>query len=199
MNTDLILQLYQAQVIEFGTFKLKTGVLSPFYLDLRVLVSHPQVLRAVAGEFARMLQPLKFDRLAAIPYAALPIGTAVALEMDRPLIYLRREVKTYGTGRPIEGEYHPGEVVVVLDDLIATGASKLEAISALTEARLIVRDIAVLIDREQGGVENLQRKGYRVHAPISLRGMIGALQDAGKLGAEQYRDVLEFLRGAEPR
>ena len=84
MNTDLILQLYQAQVIEFGTFKLKTGVLSPFYLDLRVLVSHPQVLRAVAGEFARMLQPLKFDRLAAIPYAALPIGTAVALELIAP-------------------------------------------------------------------------------------------------------------------
>ena len=110
-----------------------------------------QVARAMAG----ILTGLQFDRIAAIPYGGLPIGQAVALVPGRPLLYPRREVKEYGTRKPIEGAYAAGETAVVLDDLITTGASKLEAIEPLASAGLKVRDVVVLVDREQGGAGSL--------------------------------------------
>jgi uridine monophosphate synthetase len=138
-------------------------------------------------------QPPSVVRLAAIPYAALPIGTAVALELDLPLIYPRREVKTHGTGRQIEGAFKPGDRAIVLDDLITTGGSKLTAIEPLEAAGLAVKDVVVLIDREQGGREELEAAGYRLHAVLRLGEMLDHLVEAGRIGPEQRQKVLRYL------
>ncbi len=193
MNKELILALAEIGAIKFGEFRLKSGTISPIYLDLRVLVSHPSVLRMVARSLAIVLETCTFQRLAAIPYAALPIGTAVALEMDRPLIYPRREKKDYGTGRAIEGKFHPGETAVVIDDVITTGASKIEAIEPLVAAGLKVQDIVVLIDREQGGAADLATRGYRVHPVLKLKECVLVLKEAKQITDEQYEQVLDFL------
>ncbi len=193
MNEELIKSLFEVGAVKFGQFQLKSGILSPFYLDLHVLVSHPRVLRQAAQAFAGLLAGLSFDRIAAIPYAALPIGTAIALEMDRPLIYPRREKKGYGTGRTIEGEFKPNEVTVVIDDVITTGASKIEAIEPLLTAGLVVRDIVVLVDREQRGSADLAERGYHVNAVLKVTEMMGVLQETGKISAEQHAEVLDFL------
>ena len=192
-NTQLVLDLHSIGAIKFGKFKLKSGIISPFYLDLRLLVSYPLTLRSSALAMAQVLTPLAFDRIAAIPYAAMPIGTAVALEMNRPMIYPRREKKDYGTGRAIEGEFNKGETVVVIDDVITTGASKIQAIEPLVEAGLKVRDIVVLVDREQGGAAELQARGFHVHAALKIRAMMQALRDAGKVSEKEYDDVMTFL------
>lgn len=193
MNEPLIQSLFEIGAVKFGQFQLKSGIVSPFYLDLRVLVSYPRVLHQAAQAFAGVLAGLSFDRIAAIPYAALPIGTAIALEMERPLIYPRREKKEYGTGRVIEGEFKPAEVAVVIDDVITTGASKLEAIEPLLTAGLIVHDIVVLVDREQSGSADLAQRGYRVHAVLKVTEMMRTLKETSKISAEQYADVLAFL------
>jgi uridine monophosphate synthetase len=133
-NVQLIFALHNAGCIQLGEFVLHSGKQSPIYIDLRLLASHPWLLRRVTQAFVKILEELTFDCLAAIPYAALPIGTAVALELNAPMIYPRREMKGYGTGRVIEGTFQPGETVVVLDDLVTTGASKLEAIAPLEAA-----------------------------------------------------------------
>src|SRR5512135_3222701 len=122
----LAADLIASGCVRFGEFKLKSGLISPFYLDMRRLVSFPDALRRVAKAYAELLGGLTFDRLVGIPYAALPIGTAVALEMNRPLIYPRREAKEYGTRAAIEGAYDPGETAVVIDDLATTGETKIE-------------------------------------------------------------------------
>lgn len=192
-QTQLVFDLHNIGAIKFGKFKLKSGILSPFYLDLRVLVSYPTVLRYSALAMAQLLTSLTFDRIAAIPYAAMPIGTAIALEMNRPMIYPRREKKDYGTGRAIEGEFNRGEIAVVIDDVITTGVSKIEAIEPLHEAGLKVRDIVVLVDREQGGAKELESRGFRVHATLKIRGMMKALQEAGKVTEKEYDDVMAFL------
>ena len=192
-KAQLVFSLHSIGAIKFGAYKLKSGILSPFYLDLRVLVSHPRVLRDTALVMAQLLATLTFDRIAAIPYAALPIGTAVALEMDRPLVYPRREKKDYGTGRAVEGEYRAGETCVVIDDVITTGASKIEAIEPLTLAKLKVRDIVVLVDREQGGAQEIAKKGYAVHSIFKITEMMSILEEAGKVTESQHRDVLTFL------
>jgi orotate phosphoribosyltransferase len=192
-KAELTLTLDEIGCIRFGDFILASGQRSPIYIDLRLLVSHPSVLRQVAQAYAQLLRPLAFDRLAAIPYAALPIGTAVSLELGCPLIYPRKEVKGYGTKRAVEGKFQQGERIVVLDDLITTGASKLEAIAPLEELGLRVEDVVVLIDREQGGREYLEEQGYRLHAVFGLGEILGVLAQHGRTSTAQRDKVKAFL------
>jgi uridine monophosphate synthetase len=192
-RTALILDLAQVGAVRFGQFTLKSGKVSPIYIDLRLLASHPDLLRRAAVAYAGLLRGLDFARIAAIPYAALPIGTAVALHTGRPLIYPRKEVKGYGTRRAIEGRFQAGERVVVLDDLITTGGSKIEAIAPLEQAGLEVRDIVVLIDRESGGFEALQEAGYRLHAVLTLRQILDTLAQHAIISPEQRQEVLDWL------
>ncbi|MCS6909027.1 MAG: orotidine-5'-phosphate decarboxylase [Anaerolineales bacterium] len=187
--------LVDSQCVRFGSFTLKSGLQSPIYLDLRRLISHPPILKLAARAYAGVLAGLRFDRLAGLPYAALPIGTAVALEMNRPLLYPRREVKDYGTKAAIEGDYAAGETVVVLDDLATTGDTKLEAIQKLEAAGLKVRDIVVLIDREQGAREALAAAGYTLHAVTTLRELLALWRESGAVTAAQYDEVMAFLAG----
>jgi uridine monophosphate synthetase len=185
--------LYDHGCVKFGTFMLKSGLTSPIYIDLRLLVSHPRLLKQVAGTLARAATGLTFDRIAAIPYAALPIGVAMALEMDRAMIYPRREVKGHGTRRAVEGAFEAGEIALLVDDLITRGGSKLEAIEALEAVDLVVRDVLVLIDREQGGARDLAERGYRLHAALRLTDLLAALQESGRITPQQQADVLAYL------
>jgi uridine monophosphate synthetase len=198
---ELAVALADIGAVKFGEFVLASGKTSPVYVDLRLLASHPGVLRLAGHAYADLLgrelgvggESLDVV-LAAIPYAALPIGTAVSLETGLPLIYPRKEAKTHGTGRAIEGEFRPGDRAVVLDDVITTGGSKLQAIEPLAAAGLKVEDVIVLIDREQGGREELEAAGYRLHAVLRLSEMLDMLVEAGKIDEGQRRGVLEYLR-----
>jgi uridine monophosphate synthetase len=181
--------------VRFGQFKLKSGIISPIYLDLRRLVTHPPILRRVAQAYATKLKELNFDRLAGIPYAALPIATAIALEVNRPLIYPRREAKDYGTKALIEGDYAAGETIVVIDDLATTGGSKIEAIQKLEEAGLKVSDIVVLIDRGQGAGPMLAEAGYQLHSVVNLHDLLPEWLRSGAISRAQFEEVTVFLKG----
>jgi uridine monophosphate synthetase len=185
--------LYDHGCVRFGTFTLKSGLTSPIYIDLRLLVSHPRLLRQVTSALVAEAEGLAFDRIAAIPYAALPIGVAMALEMECPMIYPRREVKQHGTRRAIEGAFDAGERALLVDDLITRGSSKLEAIESLEAADLVVQDVLVLIDREEGGAEDLAERGYRLRAVLRLTDLLEALTSSGRITAEQRARVLTYL------
>jgi uridine monophosphate synthetase len=188
--------LLAAGCIRFGSFTLKSGEVSPIYLDLRRLASHPAALRAVARAYAALLSDLAFDRLAGLPYAALPIATAISLEMDRPLIYPRREAKEYGTRAAIEGVFNPGEIAVVIDDLATTGGTKFEAIEKLTAAGLQVHDVVVLVDRQQGAARTLAAAGYTLHAVAALTDLLPEWQRLGAISPAQAEDVRQYLQRA---
>lgn len=185
--------LLEAGCIKFGEFTLKSGLTSPIYIDLRQLVSYPSLLVQVAAAYLPILRSLKFDRLAALPYAAIPIATAISLQSGWPMLYPRKEIKTYGTKAEIEGEFKPGEQVVVVDDLATTGGSKFEAIERLQAAELKVSDVVVLIDRQSGAAQALEQAGYQLHAVLTLSGMLDYWETSKRVAPEKLQATREFL------
>lgn len=196
--TDLILQLHEVGCVQFGQFTLASGIQSPFYIDLRRITASPSLLRRIAQAYADLLQPLVFDHLAAVPYAALTIGTAVALAINKSLIYPRKEAKAYGTDKTIEGRFAAGDRAVVIEDLITSGGSIRKAIVTLQVAGLEVSDVVVLIDREQGGVQKLAEAGYRLHAVLRLSEILGTLRATDRISTEQLATVERYLREQAP-
>lgn len=191
--TVLADDLLAAGCIKFGEFTLKSGLKSPIYIDLRQIISHPKLLENIAAAYLPLLRSLSFDRLAALPYAAIPIATAISLAGNYPMIYPRKEIKDYGTKAEIEGEYHPGETVAVIDDLATTGGSKFEAIEKLTAAGLKVRDVVVLIDRQSGAKEALAQAGFRLHAVLTITQLLDYWEQTGRVESEKIAQTRAFL------
>ena len=193
---ELYNRIFDAACIKFGEFKLKSGIVSPVYVDFRGLVSKPELLREIGqalGERARQIGYGTGDRLAGIPYAGLPLGVAASLASGIPMIYPRIEAKDYGTRKLIEGEFSKGDRVLVIDDIITDGASKIEAIAPLKEARLVVEDVLVILDREQGGDKILEKAGYKLHSLGKLSEVLDALVAAGKVEPATRAKVAEFV------
>jgi len=183
---DLILQLYDIGCLIFGEYVQSSGMTFSYYIDLRKIISNPQIFNKVLKYYGDILQDLSFDRIAGIPYGSLPTATGLSLLLQRPMIFPRKEVKAHGTRRLIEGNFHPGEKVVIVDDVLITGKSVIEGAEKLKSAGLVVEDIVVLIDHEEGVIERLQEQGYRAHAVIKLSEITDILFAAGRLDQEQY-------------
>ena len=192
-DKKLVDDLTAIQALKFGEFRLKSGVLSPFYVDLRGIIAYPPILQAIAHRILAVLQPLRFDRIAGIPYAGLPIATAVSLAGNLPLLYARKEAKDHGIRRVIEGVFAPGETVVPIDDVITDGASKFEAAAPLLEAGLTVRDFAIFLDREQGGADKLKERGYALHSALRISEVLTYLRDVDRLSPDQHARCLDFI------
>jgi uridine monophosphate synthetase len=185
--------LLEAGCIKFGEFTLKSGLKSPIYIDLRRIITDPKLLEQVGAAYLPLLEKLEFDRIAGLPYAAIPIATAISLAGNYPMIYPRKEIKKYGTKAQIEGDHHLGETSVVIDDLATTGGSKFEAIEKLTGAGLVVKDVVVLVDRQSGAKESLAEAGYAMHAVLTISEMLDHWEETGKVDKDKIEATREFL------
>ncbi len=185
-HADLILELYDIGCILFGDYVQASGQTLPYYIDLRTIISRPQIFHHILNAYAEILATLSFDRIAGIPYGSLPTATGLSLRLNKPMIYPRKEVKAHGTRRQIEGSYQPGETVVVVDDILITGRSAMEGAEKLRSAGLKVEDIVVFIDHEQGVRERLQEQGYRSHAVLTLSEIKTTLFRAGRIDEAQF-------------
>lgn len=191
---ELISKLFDINAVKFGEFKLKSGIMSPIYIDLRVIVSYPEVLQAVADAMWEKVKDLNFDLVCGVPYTALPIATAISLSHNKPMIMRRKEVKDYGTKKAIEGAFTAGQNVLVVEDLVTSGSSVFETIEPLEFEGLKTTDVVVMLDREQGGKKHISEKGKNLHSVTTISEMIEVLQSENKIDAPTAQKVKEFIQ-----
>ena len=192
---EFFLECYKLGIIKFGKFTLKSGIESPFYVDLRPLASDPKILKHLANYLLEMLPLDNFDLICGVPYAALPMATAMSLESYIPLIIKRKEAKQYGTKKLIEGIYKKGQNCLLVEDVITSGKSLLETIPEIEDEGITVSDVVVVLDREQGGKEMLESKGYRVHTLFTISEVCRMLKEEGHLTDDEVTRINDFLAG----
>jgi orotate phosphoribosyltransferase len=169
MNKHVLLEsLINIDVIKYGEFTLRSGEISPIYIDLRSIISYPQLLRAVSHSLWDCAKHLKPSLLCGVPYTALSFTTCISLEQNIPMLMCRKEAKDYGTKKQIEGIFSIGQNCLIIEDVVTTGGSVLKVADTLKKQGLQVTDIVVLVDRQQGGKQALLQAGYQLHSVYTL-------------------------------
>jgi len=213
----LIVSLYEIEAVKFGNFTLKSGISSPVYFDLRVIVSAPKILSAVADHLQRLAikrgvlfsssgtgasssngasgdaSPTSVSQLCGVPYTALPIATCMSTSLDVPMIIRRKEAKDYGTKKLLEGKWNHGERCLVVEDVVTSGSSVAETAVVLREAGLCVEEAVVILDRQQGGSEKLKDDGISLYSLFTISDVLKVLSDRKLICASVVESVNNFI------
>ncbi len=197
LGKELAAILLSLGALKFGDFTLTSGRRSPYYIDLRLLPSYPNALERIADMYVAVMEnEIGMGRLkvAGIPTAGLPLATAVSLKARLPLIYVRETPKLHGEMKMIEGVLSEGDEVVLIDDLATTGGSLLKAAETIRASGGRVSHAVVLIDREEGGAENLASAGIELHAVSRISELLSWLEAVGGIPADKAKAIREYLR-----
>ena len=195
---EVVLEMFRTGAIRFEPVTLKSGLVSPYYNNLRILASYPPLLRRVAALMARTMRSAGLNPhiLIGIAEAGIPLAVALSQHTGIPAGYVRSAAKTHGTRRMVEGAWAQGATALLVDDVVSDGASKLEVLGHLQEAGLQVRDILVVVDRGQGGPEAMARYGLQCHAVVTMEQVLEILLGAGLIGIEQVQQARHFMEQA---
>ena len=191
--------LYSSGCVKFGVFKIKSGVVSPYYVDLARLLSSPEKLCAIAEVAAEQIRRImvsdRIDKLASIELKGALIAPSVACKVNLPCVVVRKEEKAYGvTGRIAGADVEKGDNILFFDDVISEGFSKVEGIKPLQELGANVKHLLVVVNREQGGKENLEKLGFRVHALAKISEIVNSLYQNKSIPKEQVDKVLGYVK-----
>jgi orotate phosphoribosyltransferase len=198
MKVELCKILNRIGALQFGAFKLTSGKISPYYIDLRIVPSFPDAFHKICNIYVQFVKnkvgEKNFERIVGIPVAGIPFAAIVAYNVGKPFLYTRKGVRLHGRQRRIEGVLAPGNRILLIDDLITTGLSLEKAAKALTAEGGVVTDAVVLIDRQEGGRERLERRNINLHALLSISEIANTLAELGTIDEEQQKTILKQVR-----
>lgn len=202
LSSDFTLEfasfLLKSNALKFGAFTLASGKSSPYYIDLRMLPSFPShfhfTIRALKDAVAKKIP--KFDTLASVPTSGVVFGSALAYEMDKPFVYVRKESKGYGTSKLVEGHLASGAKVVIVDDVATTGLSVSKAVDAIRANGGVVEDVVAIVSRLEGAEEKLKAMGVRLTALATIKEIATALHKAGLVDESTMDAVLKQVAGS---
>jgi len=196
--TEICQVLKKTNAIEFGTFKLPNGKITPYYIDLRVIPSFPDAFAKITEIFIDAVKSEigveNFDRVAGIPTAGLPLSAVVAYIFRKPFIYVRQKQRLKGRERRVEGIVMPGDKVLLVDDLVTTGLSLKKSALAVRAEGGLVSDAFVLLDREEGGRERLESIGVKLHSVLGIRDIAQKLYEMNAIGEDEMKTILSQVR-----
>jgi len=189
--------LHENKIIRFGDFTLASGKKSPYYVDLRLVPSYPHQFRKMVkylqDEIIKDTGLDKFDSLVSVPTGGLVIASALAIEIVKPLIYVRSKPKDYGTSKSIEGKIWEGLKAVMIDDVATTGGSVVNGIKSLTEAKIKVEDAYVIVNRMEGAEEALKEQGVTMHSITNVIQITKSLHEQNLVGDNVLQKVQEQI------
>jgi len=191
--------LYRSGCLKFGNFRIKSGAASPYYIDLACLLSSPKelcnVAEVVADEIRLLMVIERVDKLASIELKGALILPSIGCLVNLPCIVVRKEEKAYGVvGRVAGAEVIKGDRILFFDDVVSEGLSKVEGIKPLEELGAKIEHLIVIVDREQGGKENLEKLGYRVHALSKISDLVNNLVESKHISKQQAESVLNYSK-----
>ncbi|CDI06235.1 orotate phosphoribosyltransferase [Candidatus Nitrosotenuis uzonensis] len=185
--------LHQSGIIRFGDFTLASGKKSSYYVDLRIVPSYPHQFRRMIKYLQNLISEQigfdSFDAVASVPTGGLVIASALALETVKPLVYVRSEAKSHGTGKLIEGIVEDGMKILLVDDVATTGGSIINGIKALKEAGAKISDCYVIVNRMEGAHQALQMEGVTLHQVLDISEIAEILHQARMISEQTLKKV----------
>ena len=198
MKTELCRVLNKIGALKFGTFKLTSGRVSPYYIDLRVVPSFPEAFQRICNLYVNLIEAdvgtTNFDRIAGIPTAGIPFSSLLAYHLKKPFLYIRPHMRVHGRERRVEGIMMPGDRVLLIDDLITTGRSMRKAVAMIRAEGGLVTDATVLIDREEGGKEKLKADNVKLHYLLKASEGADKLYEIGVITEDQLKTILKQVK-----
>lgn len=190
--------LHKIDALKFGLFKLTSGKVSPYYIDLRIVPSFPDAFRQICDFYAEAITNqigLKnFDRIAGVPIAGIPFASQIAYNLKKPFLYVRKGARLHGRQRRVEGNLVSGDQVLLVDDLVTTGLTMKKAAEAITAEGGIVKETVALLDREEGGKEKLAKTKIQLHALLKISEVANALYEIGAIDKENLKTILKQIK-----
>ena len=172
MDTELVEMLKQTGAVKFGDFTLSSGRKSSYYVDKYIFETNPACLSVIGDRIAKLI-PAGTQRLAGIEIGSIPLAAVASVKSGMPFVVVRKATKGYGTNKLIEGVWQKGEKVFVVEDVVTTAKGALGAIHTLREAGLVVDEMVCIVDREEGGRENLEQEGVKVRSLVKSSELLG--------------------------
>ena len=198
MKTELSKILNRIDALKFGAFKLTSGEISPYYLDLRIVPSFPDAFRRICDLYLELIKSDVgidgFDRIAGIPTAGISFASIISYNLRKPFLYVRTTERKHGRGRSVEGILLPGNRVLLMDDLITKGGSILKAAEAVRSEGGVVTDAVVLMDREETGKTNLANDGIKLHCVLTISELARKLHDIDIITDKQLTILLKCAK-----
>jgi len=189
--------LIKNNAIKFGDYILASGKKSPYYIDLRQTISSPITMDWIANSLTRIvlneIGKDKIDKILGVPTAGVPFATLVSQKLGIPLIYYRHARKEHGVRKKIEGLLERNERILVVDDLITTGESVIETSEVVRDQGGVVNEMVVLLDREQGGQENLRKARIEPHLLFRISDVMHWLHSVKLIGSDIYETIQQYI------